>query len=547
MIVQITITRDECFLIKEMLPVWQKYADGFVFMVDCRTTDDTREFLNKNKEKYNILEVIEWYWNSDPHEQETHLRQTLFDVGRKYSNKIICLDSDEYIDGDASKEQLNKILDQNPNTLFFLQWIQYTSKNQRRTDSVWREVFHDRIGTYTEPAFYGKAFNHTSHLPQSKNAVRIDPKHLFIAHLQWLDKRWVGIKQYFWKVNDWVNHKEHNVNIINSRDYDVSVNNFSWSYENTTKPLKVDEKIYAKQDVKANTKLKYIVEQTNKYNIPNLGDWDMGIYDFVIKQNKQQSKNISIGIVTFKEREEYVKELITKIRKNSGSNFDILLAINGNNEEIFDEGYRSRMLEFCSSIPRCFPIVCSEFRSLPKLWNTLVLFSKTNYNFIICDDVEYGNQDGVQLVLNHIEQTKEEFFTINGGFSFFVLTKDILHKLNYFDERLCGYGEEDGDIVHSYILEYNKPLPILKISDMYNKALYDIKNKHIENHVDNKPKFNREFSKIKYKEDLTGICGMNPTPIKRIIRDKQQYPYEMFVKHNKHNIKQFDKVIFEYE
>ncbi len=33
MIVQITMTRNELFLIKEMLPQWQKYADGFVFHV----------------------------------------------------------------------------------------------------------------------------------------------------------------------------------------------------------------------------------------------------------------------------------------------------------------------------------------------------------------------------------------------------------------------------------------------------------------------------------------------------------------------------------
>jgi hypothetical protein len=34
MIVQVTMTRDELFIIKEMLPLWQKYADAFVFMDD---------------------------------------------------------------------------------------------------------------------------------------------------------------------------------------------------------------------------------------------------------------------------------------------------------------------------------------------------------------------------------------------------------------------------------------------------------------------------------------------------------------------------------
>lgn len=296
MIVQITITRDECFLLKEMLPIWQKYTDGFVFMVDCRTTDNTRDFLEKNKEKYNILEIIEWHWDSDPHEQETHARQTLFDAGRKYSNKIICLDTDEYLDGSATKEQLEKILDNNPDTLFYMQWIQYTGKKQKRVDSVWRNVFHDRVGSYIEPAYYNKAFMHVGHLPSTKRGIQINPEHLFIAHLQWLDKRWVGIKQYYWKVWDYVNHKELGVNVINKSDYDVSVNNFNWEYENVSYPLKINEKIYSTQDVKSNTKLKYIVEQTQKHNVPNLGDWGMGIYEYAagIKTDKNTKTENSI-------------------------------------------------------------------------------------------------------------------------------------------------------------------------------------------------------------------------------------------------------------
>jgi hypothetical protein len=37
MIVQITLVRNELPLIRELLPVWKKYADGFVFMLDTNT------------------------------------------------------------------------------------------------------------------------------------------------------------------------------------------------------------------------------------------------------------------------------------------------------------------------------------------------------------------------------------------------------------------------------------------------------------------------------------------------------------------------------
>lgn len=255
--------------------------------------------------------------------------------------------------------------------------------------------------------------------------------------------------------------------------------------------------------------------------------------------------DISVLIVTFKERAQYVKELIAKVRKDTDA--DILLAINGNNGELTDENYRKDMLELCLNTPKCYPIICSEFKSLPKLWNTLVIFSRTEYNFVICDDVEYGDSKNIEQIKNYIELTNEEFFTINGGFSFFVITKSKLHQLNYFDERLCGFGEEDGDIMHSYILTHKKPLPILSIPGMYNRALYNIKNKEVETHQDNKPKFNREFIMMKYVDDPNGICGMNPTPLSRVLSTKQQYPYEMFVKHNKHNIKKYDQVILKYD
>ena len=278
MIVQVTMTRNECFLIKELLPIWSKYADGFVFL-DDNSDDETSEFLKQNKEKYNILEVITHTREDKKLFVETDNRQKLFDAGRKYSNKIIFLDTDEYLDGAVTKEQLETFLDNNPDTGFFMKWVQYTSRDKCRVDSFWRNNFHDRMGHYTFPSKFAWCQTHSPHIPPAPKSIRLDPSHLFIAHLQWLDKRWVGIKQYYWKVVDYVNRLEHNVTTINCSDYDISVNNFEWEYEDVNFPLRVDEKIYAVQDVQNNYKLKYIQEQTLRYNIPNLNDWGLGIYE----------------------------------------------------------------------------------------------------------------------------------------------------------------------------------------------------------------------------------------------------------------------------
>lgn len=280
------MTRDEGFLLKELFPLWQKYADGFVIMVDSRTTDDTREFLESHKSAYNILEVFDYSWNfAKIQTLEADGRQELFDRAYKYSNKIISLDSDEYLDGPATKEQLEKILEDKQDTILLLHWEQYTSKQQIRVDGVWSDPYHDRIGSYTYNAQFDKTFNHSSHLPKDKQSnkikqIHVDPNQLFIAHLQWLDKKWVGIKQYYWKIWDYVQHKERGANIIDRRLYDQSVNNFNWTYKDFHTPLKIRDDIYRIQDLKTNYKLQYIKDQTQKYNIPNLNDWGLGIYEY---------------------------------------------------------------------------------------------------------------------------------------------------------------------------------------------------------------------------------------------------------------------------
>lgn len=257
---------------------------------------------------------------------------------------------------------------------------------------------------------------------------------------------------------------------------------------------------------------------------------------------------ISICIVTFKERAEDIKRLISQIREDHESDgVDILLAINGNNEELMDDDYRRNMLQLCHDTPNCYPTVCPEFKSLPKLWNTLAIFSRTEYNLFLCDDVEYTNQDAISEVKRYIKETSDEFFTINGGFSHFVVTKTMLHKLKYFDERLIAHGEEDGDIVHQFIKTNGRGMNNISVHGLHNKAAYGAESnpKKMEFHSQNKPKFNREFTMVKYENNPDGILGMSPTPVlvKSGMEVVQQYPYEDFVLKNKHNIAKFKKVI----
>lgn len=275
MIVQISLIRNELRLLKELLPIWKTYADGFVFMLD-KNTDDTINYLNSVKEEYNILEVL----TSDENVQlsvETDIRQRLFDAARKYSNKIICLDADEYLDGTLDKNALNTLLEQNPDTVFYLKWVQYTSINTIRVDGPWRENYKDRIGMYVSDCKFAYAQTHSTHLPIPQKQMSVSPEELFVAHLQWMNKTYVAVKQYYWKVQDYVNNKLHHISVAGNTAYDESVNNFDWEEEYTFQLLKVSPWLFDEIATHDNYRIPIIQDYTKQYNIPDLGSWG---YDF---------------------------------------------------------------------------------------------------------------------------------------------------------------------------------------------------------------------------------------------------------------------------
>ena len=109
MLIQISMVRNDLSLVKSLLPIWKRFADGFVFYVDT-STNDLLYFLDSVKDEYNILEVIVNNRNPEDLTFETDMRQILFDTGKKYSDYLICLDNDEYLAGKMSKMELINLL-----------------------------------------------------------------------------------------------------------------------------------------------------------------------------------------------------------------------------------------------------------------------------------------------------------------------------------------------------------------------------------------------------------------------------------------------------
>lgn len=253
----------------------------------------------------------------------------------------------------------------------------------------------------------------------------------------------------------------------------------------------------------------------------------------------------TIGITTFKRRIESVKSMIEYIR-SCDEDIIINLAVNGEVEEDFDEVYRMDILKLCTDYKNIFPFFYQEFRALSKLWNNLVISSKTEYNLILNDDLIFDHSNNfVKMVDDIITQNiGVKCFTINGSWSHFVITTEFLDEMNYFDERFLLHGEEDGDFVWRYIDRHGvyPPSISLPIANKHQTGQED--DTMVTNNTDigyaNKPRFNQEFTVVKYQHDpSSAISGLYGRPHKKILQDERQYPYESFYLKNRNGLKKF--------
>ena len=170
----------------------------------------------------------------------------------------------------------------------------------------------------------------------------------------------------------------------------------------------------------------------------------------------------TIGITTFDRRFSLLKNLISKIRQYTDT--EIIVAVNGANNKNFDENYRVDSLNFFSSHKNILPVYFSEMRGCAKLWNTLIIHSKTENLLILNDDLDFTDNifPQVEEALNQLE----DLILINNNRPHFFIKKSFAFKINYFDERFLGFGDEDNDMYSKYTRYMNKKVPSFEIKNL---------------------------------------------------------------------------------
>ena len=240
----------------------------------------------------------------------------------------------------------------------------------------------------------------------------------------------------------------------------------------------------------------------------------------------------SIGITTFSKRYDLIVKLIGQIR--SFTNRKIILTINGEKGAEFDNDYRQKMLELCAIHDEVYPIFFLETRGLSKMWNTILLTSHDENVLMLNDDIEVTGDQVFKIVEDHIKSTGFSGLTkINGSFSHFIVNVKLMERIGFFDERLLGFGEEDGDITYR-LLRMGVGINNIGSPNLLN-IVSDIRHDHVNAGIGKYSKFNRDFIyNEKYEPTPNGAYqGMFDTPMSLKIPDLNLYPGEKYFQVNK--------------
>jgi hypothetical protein len=236
----------------------------------------------------------------------------------------------------------------------------------------------------------------------------------------------------------------------------------------------------------------------------------------------------SIVITTFDRRfQSHLIPLMNDIQnQNISSPVEIIVMINGPHRADFDQVYRKEILSFLSGYENVYPTMFPNFQSLAKLWNRGILTAQHDRVLVLNDDLRFKLP--FFEILEKELNSRTSTFKINDSFSHFVTFKPELIDVGFFDERLLGLGEEDGDFSWRFYKKYGKEVSTASIPFVDN-INSDIADPGFIKGIRTASKFNRDFIlNTKYKKSLFGHRSMFDYKVVQQLDDQPQYPYENF-------------------
>lgn len=241
----------------------------------------------------------------------------------------------------------------------------------------------------------------------------------------------------------------------------------------------------------------------------------------------------TVGITTFEYRfTRHFCPLLSSIRSHN-ADVNIVVAVNGEKGQAFSEDYRRDMLLFLAQYRNVYPVFFPCQRGLATMWNRIISHAPDDRILLCNDDIRITD------LSDFAQKAGNTCAVVNDSYSHFLVTKQEIDELGWFDERLLGYGEEDGDFQWRYAKHFGRPISRLYVSGIENCT---------EQEKDYRPvnircqegmrysQFNRDFVYGQKYRAGGDIKEMFDYSMEQVLPCVNQYPYERFYWENKGNV-----------
>jgi hypothetical protein len=157
----------------------------------------------------------------------------------------------------------------------------------------------------------------------------------------------------------------------------------------------------------------------------------------------QPNDQYSIGIVTYIRRYEEFFEPLIGILCKLFPDTEIVVAVNGYYDQAQQEEYLRKVSSVLSVHPNVKTLLYRDAQSLAKLWNQLIINSLNRRLLILNDDIVLFPSFRKQFEQCGI--LASSIGLLKRSWSHFLISKEIVAKVGWFDERFPGVGNEDED------------------------------------------------------------------------------------------------------
>jgi hypothetical protein len=278
--------------------------------------------------------------------------------------------------------------------------------------------------------------------------------------------------------------------------------------------------------------LYYLIVHSTKQKFSNLNEF------IALPNQKFGERQRGILITTFEKRQFTSALPLVKQIRDAGIQYPICIFLNGNLNRDHNSEARSKFLHEISKLQDVGVITNFEMSGLARNWNLGIQILGTELTACFNDDLIVTKQFKKELDMVYEAADVAGLITII-GFSAFVLSRKLIDKIGWFDERFLGIGDEDGDYVWRFIDNFGYEPPSFKSYGLIHEYL-QTKGDEIAG-VSKYSLFNLVWNRIKYVEDANGVKGCFASPHSQSVTDMQYHPMETFRRKYKFLLREDDE------